>query len=249
MFYTKVVLDIRSGKVITRVPYKWDGPVMLCKGPSAAEQAAQAAQANLATEETAFMQQLQADYSKQFASQRNILQSLTAAWSPILKAGPNQEGFSPAEISALDTTVQDTAASSFNAAQKATQNMIETRGGGNVVLPSGTEGQILGQEATAAASQEAAEKLAVKQKSFDVGRQNFLNAASVLSSTAGLYSPTSFSSSANSAAGVASSADSAAFNDAYKMAQQSGGFWSTVGGILGGAAGSFLGPLGTSVGS
>lgn len=64
-------------------------------GASSAQTAAQQQEANLATSEGNFYNTMTQDFNQVFGENQNILQSITSAMSPIIAAGPNQQGFSP----------------------------------------------------------------------------------------------------------------------------------------------------------
>jgi len=172
------------------------------------------------------------------------LSSLTKAFTPILAAGPGQEGFSAQELSTLRNQVSQGTANDYAQAITGVKQQLASRGGGDTFLPSGADAQILTQVATAAAQEKANQDLGITREDYAVGRQNWLTASNVLGSTAGLYNPTGFAGSANTAG-----------NDAFGSAteinkeNQAGSPWGAIGGILGGVAGSFLGPIGASIGS
>ncbi len=203
---------------------------------------ASTAENNVANQQANFYQTLANDYSTQFKNQGNILSAISAAWSPILSAGINQQGYSPAELDALDTNVLDTNSQAYQNAQRATNAAIDSRGGGNEFLPSGAADQIDSQLADQAAQSTALGLQNNTINDYNTGRQNFLNASAALSGNAALYSPTSY-------AGSANNAGSAAFNSANTINQQNDTF-GAIAGALGGIAGDALGgPIGGAIAS
>lgn len=236
MLYSRVVIDISSGITIARVRSAYVGPVAICKGATAAQDQLQASQA-------AFYQQLTQDYSTQFANQSNILKSLQAAWNPVLAAGPGQYGFSKAEDTALRTQATDATAASYQNATKALNNQFAARSGGDTYLPSGTEGQIDATVASNAAGQVASQNLGITTAGYQQGYNTFLQAANVLGSVAGQYNPTGYAGSASTAG-----ADEGATASQIQQADAAASPWGAIGGILGGAAGAFLGNSGAMSG-
>lgn len=192
------------------------------------------AQKNLANEQAAFYKTLTADYGTQFKSQSNILASLQQAFEPILQAGPGQYGFTTAEDTSLRTSAADTIARNFSGAQTALNDTLAARGGGNTFLPSGADAQLqAGLEGSEAAAQSTASNQ-ITQAGFNQGNQNFLSAAGILGGTAQQYNPLGY-------AGANTNAGNSAFGSATTLYNQGTAWQGALGGILGGAAGAFLG--------
>ena len=74
----------------------WTGPVVFCKGASAAQD-------QLAQSQSGFYNTLQSDYTNQFQNQNAILSTLTNSLNPIINAGPNQFGFSQGQVNTLNS--------------------------------------------------------------------------------------------------------------------------------------------------
>lgn len=222
-----------SGQITEIVFRPFYGQVAECKGATSAETSLQQSQAQ-------FYDLLRADYAQQFAGQQAILKAITAAWGPILKAGPGQYGFTSAEDTALRTQAKESTATAYQNAAKAVNEGFAAAGGGNELLPSGAQAQIQSQVATGAAESEASKNLGITEAGYERGYQEFLAATNAMTGNASLYSPTSY-------AGEANSAGTAAFNSAQAIQQADAAAspWGAVGGILGGAAGAFLGNPGT----
>ena len=60
-------------------------------------------QKDIEAQQAAFYKQLTQEYGITFGESQGILKSLTAAFEPILKAGPNQQGFSAEELANLNS--------------------------------------------------------------------------------------------------------------------------------------------------
>ena len=65
-------------------------------GPSKSE-------TNLANSEASFSSLLMSNYAQNFGNQSAILNHLSDIFTPIAEAGPGQQGFTPAELSALNS--------------------------------------------------------------------------------------------------------------------------------------------------
>lgn len=193
------------------------------------------AQKDLADKQAAFYDVMTRDYATKFADQKAIQDSLTAAFKPIIEAGPDQYGLSRGADTALRTSARDATTAAYEHAQRATGSALAARGG-DTFLPSGVEEQIRSQVATEAAREGARKQTDITRYGFDVGRTNFFNAASVLGGNAVQMNPTGF-------AGEATGAGSAAFKSAESISKQGGGFMRWLGGIAGGAISSFVNPL------
>jgi hypothetical protein len=220
---TKLVIDIETGAVLEYEGYEYVGPVALCKG-------ATDDQRQLAKDQDAFYQTLTQNFNDYFGNQKNILQNLTKVVTPIFAAGPNQYGYSTAEDTALRTQAKEKTGQDFAANAKALNNQLAARGGGDTFLPSGAEAQLQAQAYNEAAKEESEQNLSITQAGYEQGRQNWQNAASILSGTANMYNPTALAASADEAGRWANQSwidvvqeDQAATN-------------SIIGGILGGAA-------------
>jgi len=198
-------------------------------GPSAQEQ-------SITDEQRQFYQQLHDQYSSVFGANQNILGALTNSFTPLLKAGPSQEGMAPAERTALETQNTEHVATDYAQAQRATAQALAGRGGGNTFLPSSATNNILAANANAAAASRAQGQQNITMQNYALGRQNWQTAADVLGRTAAQYDPTGYS-------GQATSAGSQAMSSANAMAQQSfapwGAAFSALGGIAGQAAGGW----------
>lgn len=231
--YTRIVINSETGALISREGYDYDGPVELCKA-SSQEQA-------LSAEQTQFYQTLQSNYSTQFANQSNILSSLNSAFAPILAAGLGQFGFTPAEEAAMRTGAMEQISGAYKNAATATSEAMAARGGGNVSLPSGASAQVIGQIATQAAQAESTAQNQITREGYQIGRQNFTQAANMLGGVGKMYDPSEFGS-------LSTSAGSTAFEEANKINQENNAWKGELGGALGGIAGDFLGGFGTGLG-
>lgn len=189
---------------------------------------------DLQQEEADFTKTLMADYSTQFANQSAILDSLKSTFEPILQAGPDQFGFSPTETTALRTSASDTTATSFANAKQSLNETLASRGGGDTYLPSGATAQLNAGLDVSAAIENATQQNQITQAGYTQGRSNFVTAASVLGGAAQQYNPLGYSTSSTDA-------NKSAFDEASTIQQQDSAWVGQLGGLIGGAAGAFLG--------
>lgn len=168
---------------------------------------------------------LNSSFQQTFGENQEILSNLTNALTPIVAAGPGQQGFTPSELSSMNTTAMDTTAAAYkNAATAAAEKGASANG---VALPSGAQEQVQAGIATGAAQQEASELNSINEANYATGRQNFFNAENALGSVAGEENPTGYAGEATSAAGNA-------FGEESQINQQNSAWEGDVLGTLGG---------------
>ena len=199
-------------------------------------------QQDITDEQQEFYKQLTAQYSTVFAQNQAITGALTSAFTPILQAGPSQQGFSAQQDQAMRTQNTENVATDYAQAQRATAQILAAKGGGNTFLPSSTTANILAGNANAAAATRAQGENLITQQNYAQGYQNWNTAANVLGSTAGLLNPTAYS-------GVANTGGSAADTSANALAASSFAPWGAALGALGSVAGQAAGGYFKGVGS
>jgi len=187
-------------------------------------------QKEISTEEKNFYKDLTDQYDTIFGQSQEITGALTKAFLPILQAGPSQTGFSDSQKNALETQNVENVATDYGQAQRATAQILAARGGGNTLLPSSVDANLIAQNTRAAAAQRASGQNLITQANYQQGYQNWQSAAGVLGSTAGLVNPNAYASSATGAG-------SAAATGANYVAQAANSPWTAAMGALGGAAG------------
>jgi hypothetical protein len=194
---------------------------------------ASSAQVGLQNAQISFYNEMTADYQQTYSQNQQILKSLTASFSPILAAGPNQEGFSSAELQSLESSATTGVGQNYAAAQKALAIQQGAQGGGNSFVPSGANSEMRGQLAQSAAQQESSEQLGIQQADYQTGQQNYWQAAGALGGVANAYNPTGYSGAATGAGGAASTT-------ANEVEQANNSWMQLAAGALG-ATGSALG--------
>jgi hypothetical protein len=195
-------------------------------GPSTQEK-------NLAGQSASLSSQLAAEASQNFASQSGILASLNKSLSPIVAAGPNQQGFSAPELASLNTSAINNAGAASRNATQAAQGALAGRGGDSG-LQSGVDAQILGTIKSNSANQLAGAQDQIQQANYATGRQNFFNGVSGQQGLAGLYNP-------NAYAETATGANASAFKQADTISNEQNAEAATIAGGIAGVAGAGLG--------
>jgi hypothetical protein len=188
-------------------------------------------QTQIEATQQAFLSQLTQEYGTVFGESQGILQSLTKTFEPILAAGPNQQGFSKPELTALETQAKQGTGQNYAQAATALGEQEAAAGGGNTFLPSGAKSQLSEELANSAAGNLSNEQLGITEANYATGRANFDTAASELGGVAQELNPVG-------AAGVANQSSEAAANTANQIASQNNSWMGAVGGLLGGVQGS-----------
>lgn len=210
--------------------YEWDGPVALACGATGAQSSIEQSQQN-------FMTQLQTQAGAVYGNASSVFNDLVNTFAPTVAAGPNQQGFSPALLSNLNSQAITQTGQAYQNAKAAVGNQLSTVGGGNQPLPSGAEvGENLGL-AESAANETANQLSSITQENYAVGRQNYENAVRGLAGATSVFNPST------SAGNAATSAGSAAANTANQIAQQQNSWMQLAAGALGGVTGALSGGL------
>lgn len=197
-------------------------------GPSEEEQVQAGNQAGLA-------QTLQANSNARYADQTQVLQTLNQSLSPIVTAGPSQAGFSPEELSNMNTqAINTTGAAARNATQAAQTSLAGQGGGGTSGLASGIDKQIAGSIKSAGAGQLAGEQNQITAANYSTGRDNYNKATAGLDTLAGLDNPLGF-------ANAAGSAGESAFSEADKISTEKNAESASVLGAIGSIGKDVLG--------
>jgi hypothetical protein len=161
-----------------------------------------------------FASLLQGNYNTLFGNQLNTLNSISKSLSPILAAGPSQQGFSAAESAALNTSAINNAGAANRNAQQAVGNFTAGQGGGGSTgILSGVTGQLKSAVASQSANQLATSQNQITQANYAQGNQNYWRAQGGMNQLAEGYSP-------NSAQSGAISSNQNSFQQASTIQQQ-----------------------------
>lgn len=194
---------------------------------------ASSAQEQLQAQQMQFYSTLQSEYSTVFGENQDILKSLTSSFEPILKGGINQEGFSPAELTALNSSAVTGSGQAYASANKAVNDKLASEGGGNTYIPSGAKSQINEELASSGAQNLGNQELGITEADYATGRQDYLDAAGILGGVAGQYNPTGY-------AGATTSAGSSAETTANQINQENNSWVNAVVGGISGAGSAAL---------
>jgi hypothetical protein len=176
-------------------------------GPSSSETALQQSSQNFAS-------MLQNNYGQLFGSQVGVLNAINRSLSPILAAGPNQQGFSGPELAALQTQAINSAGAANTAAQQAARTYGAGQGGGGT---SGVTSGITKQIESAIGSQSAqalgGQEDQIAQANYQQGNANYWRAQGGMNALASGYN-------AGGTAGEAINENNASFGQANTVNQQ-----------------------------
>ncbi len=194
-----------------------------------------------AAQQTAFTNTLISEGAQVFGQDNAVFNQLVGAYSPIVKAGPSQEGYSAAEDNAQKAAIIQNAATGYRNAAAATKSGVAGFGGGNTVMTSGT-----GLNANVGIANEWAGKQATAlnqetQANWSQGHQNWLQATQGLQAAPSvLTGATGFNQSAQ--AGLTQNMANAQAQDA------SSNWWAKdlTGAVMGGV-GAFTGQVGKNL--
>jgi hypothetical protein len=234
---TKITISIATGEVMEHEFYEYSGPVALACGATSGQQ-------QLATQQTSGYTTLVNQAQSQFGNASGVFQDLVSSFAPIVAAGPNQEGFAPAELSALNSAAITSAGQGYRNAKAAVGNAESAFGGGNTGDTSG--GATVGENlslAENAANQTSSELTNIKEADYNQGRENYFNAASGLAGAPGVFGT------ANQAGSVATGAGEAAEKSQNDVASQDNSWVGAVTGALGNVAGMATGGFMKNLGS
>lgn len=166
-----------------------------------------------------------ASYNQNFAEQQGILSSITNTLEPILRAGPNQMGFSAEENAALTGGAINTTAANARSAAVAAGSAA----GGNTGVTTGGERELQAEIASRATTGLSAEENQINLENARVGRENFYNAERGLSGVASLENPVPYAGASNAAGGTA-------FNEATTIQNMKNQEEADIGGAVAGLA-------------
>ena len=171
-------------------------------GPSSAESAIEGQTQSLASS-------MMSDFQERYGAQSAVLQQLNDAYAPVVAAGPSQTGFSAEELAARNTAAINASGAAATHAQQFASNAMAGQGGefgtpgGTSGLESGIQQQIKASIASEQAGNLGAEQNKIIAQNYATGRQNYQQATAGMQALTGAYSPTPFSSGAETGLGTA----------------------------------------------
>ena len=130
------------------------------------------------------------NYSQLFSQQQGVLAGLNKSLSPIVAAGPNQQGFSGAELNSLNTSAINANAGATQSALQAARTFGAGQGGGGTSgLTSGITKQIESSVAAQGAGNLATNEGQIQQANWAQGNSNYFKALGAQEGVAQLYNP------------------------------------------------------------
>jgi hypothetical protein len=229
---TRCVLDLETMEWIREEEESdiYSGPVArMCGG-------ATNSQKSLQGEEESFDSVLNSEQQEQFAQQQAIMQNLNQSLTPIVEAGPNQQGFNAEELAAMNTQALDTSSANYSSAARALGTSLAGRSS-DTGLETGVQQQIKAALASQAAGNLSNTENAITQSDYAQGNANWQRASAGLQALNGTYNPDSYANSLNNAD------QNTAQLDQTIEEENSAGLSSLVGGLTG-IAGDVAGGVG-----
>lgn len=111
-----------------------------------------------------------------FGDASGIFNDLKTSLSSIVKGGPSQQGWSQAEINAVNSQIVDQSASNARNVKAATGNAVAAIGGGNSVSPSGLETTVNLEANQGVENEKSRELSQAVVQNYETGRQNYFTA-------------------------------------------------------------------------
>ena len=156
------------------------------------------AQKNAQQQTVAMGNALQSNYLQQFGQYEDLAKELTTSLNEELLQGEAGQGYTAAELSALNTQALNSTAANYKNAQIAAQTAGAARGGTSG-LESGVQQQISASIASGAAGAESAAELNIQERNAEIARQREQAALSGLNALAGMEQKGAFTSSGQEA--------------------------------------------------
>ena len=141
-----------------------------------------------AQQQSQFTNQMISEGTQVFGQDSSVFNQLVGAYSPIVKAGPSQRGFSAAEDNALKAQIVQSTAVGYRNAAAAAKSGVAGFGGGNTLTTSGVGLNANVGVAEHAAATQAGELNKETQANWATGRENWLNASKGLEGAGQVFS-------------------------------------------------------------
>lgn len=199
---TKCVLDMETMRwvFVEEIPY--NGNWAYCLG------GASKGEKGIAADESEFMSNLQGEQATQFANEQTAQNQIQQAWSPIVKGGAYQYGFSTAEDQALQSNIENQGAQATANTENAALLREQQQSGGAQSAPTGAQAAINAQIAATGAQSTATNLANEKLAGYERGAQLFSEGTQAEEQVANLANPTGFAESATNAGKAAIDAQS-----------------------------------------
>jgi len=172
--YTRILLDIETGKILESDSLEYSGLVELCCGASQQ-------QTNLATAQSNFYNQMTQEANQIYGEGSQVASMFMSEFGPIFEAGPNQLGWSPAEAAAVNSQILTSGVEAISNAEKASVGQTNALSGGNEYTPQGAVKEIEAGINVSGQQQIASQQVSALEANYAQGLQNFNESASALS--------------------------------------------------------------------
>jgi hypothetical protein len=222
---TKITISMLTGEVLEHESYEYSGPIELACG-------ATPQQKEIADAQQGLMKQMMDQSQQIFGHSSSVFNDLFNTFAPTIAAGPNQEGFSATEKSALNSAAITNTGEAYIHASRAAKEAEAAVGGGNTYLPGGADIGINTSVANEGARQTASALNQIDQADYSVGRQSYVEAVKGIESAPSVFNP------ATEGGNAATNSGSAAAKTANDIATQDSAWVTSVAGALGGIAGT-----------
>ena len=190
-----------------------------------------------AAQQSQFTNSMIAEGTQVFGQDSSVFNTLVGNYSPIVKAGPSQAGYSAAESNALNAAAIQNVAAGYRNVAGATKAGLAGMGGGNTLTTSGAGLNANVAVGEAAANAQAGALNKIQQENWAQGHQNWLQASQGLQNAPNVM---------NNMTGFNQSAQTGLQqNMANAQAKDAASNWWTkpLTGLVGGAAGMVTGGL------
>ena len=208
-------------------------------GPSPQQTADINAQAQVGQNTANFFNQWTQNANTVFGENQALFNQVTGSLSPTLAAGPNQQGFSPEELAAMNTQAINTTGAAAKNAEQRLGNTIAGEGGGAIAPgQSGAANQLEASLASNEAGQLANTQNEITQQNYAQGQKNYSQALSGLEGEQQLENPNQYAQQAttlgqNAFSDYGQMASTQAQLSASKIAGIAGGIGGIAGGLIG----------------
>ena len=192
--YTRVVAKWEGSRYVT-TETEWrhhNGPVAFCCG-------ATGQQTQTYNQQSQLSQQMATQAQGIFGDSSAVFNDINSSLAPTVAAGPDQQGFSPAELAARNASVINNGGVAARNAKSAVGDAMAAQNGGNTSgTTSGSTAGIDANIATQSAENTANQENEVQQLNYATGRQNYDTAVAGIEAAPGVFNPATEAASAAS---------------------------------------------------
>jgi hypothetical protein len=181
---------------------------------------ASSSQNNISQQQQQNLSSLTSQANSIFGSDSQIFNQLNSAFSPILSAGPGQSGFTPAQLATMNSQAITQTGQQYRNAAQAAGERSSSAGGGTFIAPSGAAMNQQTQIAEAGAANTSNALTNINLQNQIQGRQNWLQAASVLGGASNVFNSATGAGNAATGSGSAAMQGATDVNNANNQWEQ-----------------------------